>query len=35
MSKIVEQVTAANDDYAANFADKGSLAMPPARGVPF
>lgn len=32
MSKILDEVLAANDDYAANFGDKGKLAMPPARG---
>jgi len=31
MSKIVEEVMAANADYVANFGDKGDLAMPPAR----
>lgn len=31
MGKIREEVLAANEAYAANFADKGSLAMPPAR----
>lgn len=30
MSKILDEVTAANDAYAASF-DKGDLAMPPAR----
>lgn len=29
MSKIVNEVTSANADYVANFADKGDLAMPP------
>ena len=28
---LVEEVTKANDAYAANFGDKGSLAIPPAR----
>ncbi len=32
MSKILDEVLAANGDYAANFGDKGDLAMPPARG---
>ena len=31
MSKIVEEVTSANSDYAANFGDRGALPMPPAR----
>jgi carbonic anhydrase len=31
MSKIVEEVTAANADYASGFGDKGKLAMPPRR----
>lgn len=31
MSKIVDEVVAANRDYAASFGDKGKLAMPPAR----
>ena len=31
MSKVLEEVLAANTRYAANFGDKGSLAMPPAR----
>lgn len=31
MSKILEEVLAANADYAANFGDKGALPMPPAR----
>ena len=31
MSKIVEEVTSANADYAANFGDRGVLPMPPAR----
>lgn len=29
---ILDEVLAANDAYAADFGDKGSLAMPPARG---
>jgi carbonic anhydrase len=31
MSKIVDEVLAANRAYVATFADKGKLAMPPAR----
>lgn len=31
MSKIRSEVTAANERYAADFGDKGKLAMPPAR----
>ena len=31
MSKILDEVLAANRAYAANFGDKGKLAMPPAR----
>src|SRR6266849_5687117 len=31
MSKIKEEVLAANAKYAANFGDRGKLAMPPAR----
>ncbi|MFW2374038.1 MAG: beta-class carbonic anhydrase [Gammaproteobacteria bacterium] len=31
MSKILDEVTAANDNYAADFGDKANLAMPPAR----
>ncbi len=31
MSTLVEEVKTANADYAASFADKGSLPMPPAR----
>jgi len=31
MSKIVNEVMAANDNYVASFGDKGQLAMPPAR----
>ena len=31
MSKILEEVLAANGRYAASFGDKGKLAMPPAR----
>jgi carbonic anhydrase len=31
MSRIVEEVLAANRDYAANFGDKGTLPMPPGR----
>src|ERR1044071_7568337 len=32
MSKIVEEVLSANRKYQAEFGDKGSLALPPARG---
>ena len=32
MSKIKDEVEAANAAYAADFGDKGSLALPPARG---
>ena len=31
MSDILDEVVAANDDYVANFGNKGSLALPPAR----
>ena len=31
MSKIVDEVLAANTTYVAGFGDKGKLAMPPAR----
>jgi carbonic anhydrase len=31
-SKIYREVTAANEAYVAGFGDKGSLALPPARG---
>ena len=31
MSKVLEEVLAANRAYAADFGDKGDLAMPPAR----
>jgi carbonic anhydrase len=31
MSKILEEVLAANQKYAANFGEKAKLAMPPAR----
>ena len=31
MSKIVEEVLAANAEYAGDFGDKGSLPMPPGR----
>jgi carbonic anhydrase len=31
MSKIVDEVLAANNDYVANFGDKGALPMPPGR----
>src|SRR5512144_3371398 len=32
MSKIVEEVIAANKKYASNFGTKKDLALPPARG---
>lgn len=32
MSKILEEVLAANAAYAAQFGDKGALPLPPARG---
>jgi carbonic anhydrase len=32
MSKIVEEVIAANKKYASNFDTKKDLALPPARG---
>ena len=32
MSKIVEEVTAANRSYASNFGDNGKLPLPPGRG---
>ncbi|MCX6046327.1 MAG: carbonic anhydrase [Chloroflexi bacterium] len=31
MSKILDEVLAANADYVQNFGDKGNLALPPAR----
>jgi carbonic anhydrase len=31
MSKILDEVLSANEAYAADFGDKGKLAMPPAR----
>ena len=31
MTKVLEEVLAANANYASNFGDKGTLAMPPAR----
>ncbi len=31
MSKVLEEVLAANADYVANFGDKGNLPMPPGR----
>jgi carbonic anhydrase len=31
MSKVLDEVVAANGAYAANFGDKGSLPMPPGR----
>lgn len=35
MSKIVEEVLAANAEYVANFGDKGLLAVPPHRKIAF
>src|SRR5216684_1951959 len=32
MSKVLEEVLAANQRYAQSFGDKGKLALPPARG---
>ncbi len=32
MSQVLQQVLAANAQYAANFGDKGKLPLPPARG---
>ena len=32
MSKIVQEVVAANKKYAADFGEKSELALPPARG---
>ncbi|WP_439547250.1 beta-class carbonic anhydrase [Sandarakinorhabdus sp.] len=32
MTRILDEVTAANRAYAADFGDKGKLALPPARG---
>ena len=32
MSKILDEVLSANQQYVAAFGDKGSLALPPARG---
>jgi carbonic anhydrase len=31
MSKVLEEVIAANSEYAANFGDKGRLSLPPKR----
>ena len=31
MSNILDEVLAANEDYAANFGDKGNLPLPPGR----
>jgi len=31
MSKIVEEISSANNDYVASFGDKGALPMPPGR----
>src|SRR5213594_3997925 len=32
MSKILDEVLTANESYAKDFGNKGSLAMPPVRG---
>src|ERR1700733_7119976 len=32
MSKILDEVLSANQQYVASFGDKGKLALPPARG---
>ena len=32
MSQILDEVLAANESYSASFGDRGSLALPPARG---
>lgn len=32
MSRVLEEVLAANADYVSNFGDKGNLPMPPGRG---
>ena len=31
MTKVVDDILAANETYAAEFGNKGSLALPPAR----
>jgi hypothetical protein len=31
MSKVVDEIIAANENYAADFGEKGSLPMPPGR----
>jgi carbonic anhydrase len=31
-SRTYDEVVSANRDYAKNFGDKGTLALPPARG---
>jgi len=31
MTKVLDEVLAANEAYVAGFGDKGSLALPPAR----
>ena len=33
MSKIVDEVIAANKQYASNFGANKDLALPPARGI--
>lgn len=35
MSKIFSEVLAANQPYAGNFGDKGSLPLPPGRQFAF
>jgi hypothetical protein len=35
MSQLVNEVLAANEQYAQTFGDKENLALPPARGLPF
>ena len=32
MTKVLDEVLAANEAYVAGFGDKGSLALSPARG---
>src|SRR5436853_3137866 len=32
MSNVLDEVLAANDEYASSFGEKGELGMPPARG---
>jgi carbonic anhydrase len=33
MSKVLDEVLHANQEYSAQFGDRGKLAMPPARGI--